>query len=69
MSQPIKGSDEYMQLLTVKLVEQRIITPCVNCDYFDEPSELCSKFAGDPARPPARILATGCPMWRDTLPF
>ncbi len=38
---------------------------CVNCLHFDEPSEICALAQ---ARPPARVIAYGCPSF-DNLPF
>lgn len=39
---------------------------CLNCQHFDEPSELCA-LAGQ--RPPARVIAHGCPMYAPAVPF
>lgn len=38
---------------------------CVNCLHFDEPAETCTLYK---ARPPARVIAHGCPEF-DSLPF
>jgi hypothetical protein len=38
---------------------------CMTCLYFDETSETCTMFN---ARPPARVIAYGCPS-HDPLPF
>lgn len=44
-----------------------IIRTCVNCLKFDEPKEHCSQFG---ARPPARVIAYGCPQYEnDDIPF
>lgn len=39
---------------------------CLSCEHFDEPSELC-KLAN--ARPPARVIAHGCPSYSANVPF
>lgn len=44
----------------------RATRTCLNCEYFDEPNELCGKWN---ARPPARIIATGCADHQDDIPF
>lgn len=39
---------------------------CLNCENFDEDSEVCSKYK---ARPPARTIAEGCESWDLDIPF
>lgn len=39
---------------------------CLNCDYFDEKAELCTKAK---ARPPAQIIVLGCNLWTPLIPF
>lgn len=41
---------------------------CIYCEHFDEPSEVCKKYG---QRPPARIIAMGCPDFEnnDDIPF
>ena len=40
---------------------------CLTCDHFDRPTELCKTYK---KRPPARIIAYGCPEWvKDEIPF
>lgn len=44
---------------------------CLNCKYFDEANEVC-RFNSVNLRPPARVIATGCPQYSDIqkdLPF
>lgn len=47
-----------------------IYRSCLNCEYFNEGPELCMK-AKPEQRPPARIIAYGCPGWNnfDNIPF
>ncbi len=33
---------------------------CLNCQWFNEQTEICAKFA---KRPPARVIVTGCPQY------
>lgn len=39
---------------------------CVNCDNFDESTEVCSLVN---QRPPAKIIARGCERWIVRIPF
>lgn len=39
---------------------------CINCEYFDEPTEVCALAQ---ARPPARVIAHGCPSYSAKVPF
>jgi len=66
MSSIEKWSPEYMHMLTKKLIKERIITTCLNCDNFDKEQEIC-KLASQ--RPPASVIASGCVQWVEGLPF
>lgn len=57
-----------VQNLTAAMREEldRATRTCLNCEHFDEPNELCRKWD---ARPPARIIATGCADHQDEIPF
>jgi recombinational DNA repair protein RecR len=46
----------------------RATRTCLNCQNFDEKSELC-KFNSYNQRPPARVIVTGCPSHEDEIPF
>ena len=39
---------------------------CLNCLNFDEKKEICNLCN---QRPPARVIAYGCPQWVDEIPF
>ena len=39
---------------------------CLNCLHFDEDTEICSL---GKSRPPARVIAEGCPSWDIDIPF
>lgn len=45
-----------------------IYQSCLNCDNFIEKTEIC-KLANQ--RPPAKVIAYGCPQWDDKedIPF
>lgn len=38
---------------------------CLSCDFWGR-NEICEKFK---ARPPALVIATGCPEYIDLIPF
>lgn len=40
---------------------------CVNCYHFNEATEICALANGQ--RPPARVIANGCPKHSDEIPF
>jgi hypothetical protein len=54
-------------------VDLGMFRSCLNCEHWNsedskvKPPETCAKF-GD-ARPPARIIVTGCPDHSDNIPF
>lgn len=39
---------------------------CITCEHFDLPREVCTKYA---RRPPAKIIAYGCPDYSERPPF
>lgn len=41
---------------------------CVHCGYFDQPSEVCT-FYVPASRPPAKVIAFGCPSFEEQVPF
>ncbi|WLJ71057.1 hypothetical protein [Sphingomonas phage Kimi] len=45
-----------------------IMRSCIACDHFLEQTEQCTKYG---ARPPARVIAFGCPSFEDDndIPF
>ena len=54
-------------LLEVELKKvKRLATNCVSCDNFDIPREICLNFN---ARPPAKVIVTGCDKFRNDVPF
>lgn len=66
MVDPAKLEDtEYLQKLTRKLLEHRVVTSCVICVNFDSGREVCRLYD---ARPPASVIVTGCAQW-DSGPF
>lgn len=61
-------SKEFRQLVTDRLTELMeeadLWNTCLNCTAFDEATEHCGQ-SKPPARPPARIIAFGCPSFQD----
>lgn len=66
MNGPPKYTVEYMLALAKKLHDSNIIACCLTCEHFDEPAETCTLYQ---QRPPARVIAYGCPSWQDEMPF
>ena len=47
------------------MLEMGMFTSCINCGYWDDKKELCTKFK---QRPPAKIIVKGCDSHMD-IPF
>jgi len=47
---------------------EEVVKSCLSCEFFNEQAEKCNKWN---ARPPARIIAFGCPDYldKDCIPF
>lgn len=47
---------------------ERCTKSCLTCEHFNEAQEKCE---ADPQRrrPPARVIAFGCPSYEERLPF
>lgn len=61
-------------MLFESLDKCRFVKSCLSCDSFNEQMELCNnpKVTLTPARPPARIIAFGCPAYNnidEDIPF
>jgi hypothetical protein len=49
------------------LVEQaRLYRSCLTCEHFEEATEVCRLAQ---VRPPARVIALGCPKYFEVPPF
>lgn len=46
-------------------VERSVVT-CCSCDHFNQASEICGKYN---MRPPAKVIAFGCPAYENEIPF
>lgn len=42
------------------------VETCLTCEHFDESTETCALAK---ARPPARVIAYGCPCYVPGVPF
>lgn len=57
-------------IFTDMAIRRGITRSCINCDHFkEEKGEICTAFPGYETRPPARVIALGCPSWVETIPF
>lgn len=66
---PVKQFSEDIKLLLREVLdEQDVWKTCLHCVSFNEQTELCSK-CNPPTRPPARVIAFGCPMFCDSEGF
>lgn len=65
MTLPASEEDRRIIREFVKLVNRR--PSCITCQHFNEPTEGCGLANG--ARPPARTIAHGCPLWMQDPPF
>jgi hypothetical protein len=54
--------NEFAEFLNETMDDAGLLCTCMNCHHFDEPSECCA-FAG--SRPPARVIAFGCPAFKE----
>jgi hypothetical protein len=67
MSSIEKGSVEYLLALAQKLHDKHLLTTCIRCAHFNHELEMCKLCT---KRPPAKVIALGCPQWQDDLmPF
>jgi len=66
MSLVEKWSPEYRYELTKKLIKEGVTTTCLTCVNFLKDQELCTVAS---IRPPAHVIAHGCPVWKEDLPF
>ena len=57
----------YLEAAIADLIETaRLYRSCLTCQHFDEPTEVCGLASG---RPPARVIAMGCPKYLQEPPF
>jgi hypothetical protein len=60
-------TDEERQQLMRRVEHAHKMFPCcINCDNFVEEIEICKLYQ---IRPPAHIIAYGCPAWLQLVPF
>lgn len=46
---------------------QNVLMTCVVCDHWNQSKEVCQKFNNQ--RPPAHVIAFGCPAFENDIPF
>lgn len=75
-----KALHELVDHVTKRVGEElaAIVKSCVHCEFFMEKyrgvdnADVCTNTINcpqSPARPPARIIAFGCPHFKDRTPF
>ena len=64
---PVDDPRYFLGQSIVELVERaQLHHTCLTCEHFDEAREICR--VAD-ARPPARVIASGCPSYTEEIPF
>lgn len=48
--------------LTAELHKQRLVHTCLTCTHWQPQAEICARYK---VRPPAAVIAYGCPEWSD----
>lgn len=68
-----KLNREQMAKVVADLVQPAIIDAivnatrtCITCDSWEPGKELCNRFQ---KRPPAKVIAFGCPAYENEIPF
>ena len=49
-----------------KMVDNGLLTSCINCEHFDKKARICTKYK---VEPPAEVIVYGCPEWEFDIPF
>lgn len=59
---------DHIRFLAGYIASADVMRSCLNCEWFDEPNEMCKVFK---QRPPARVIVEGCNSYSDKedLPF
>jgi len=55
--------------LKIALDMMGVLQSCINCNHFKEAEEICTGVTPFNARPPARIIAYGCPSHSSEIPY
>jgi hypothetical protein len=61
----IKAVAEYLTPMIEQALRAATKT-CMTCDHFRQVDEICQKYN---MRPPAKVIAFGCPAYEDEIPF
>lgn len=54
------------KMISDLIEEARLHRSCLTCVHFEEATEKCHRYE---QRPPARVIAMGCPEWEQEPPF
>lgn len=57
---------EHVVKMQKAIIKQGMWQCCLCCEFWQNKEELCGKVN---ARPPAIVIATGCPAFLDDIPF
>jgi hypothetical protein len=49
-----------------KMVDNGLLTSCINCEHWHPKTEQCGLFN---QRPPVPVIVYGCPEWQFDIPF
>lgn len=53
----------------LETVIDRHLRSCLTCMYFKEDAEVCEHKQNSGLRPPARVIAFGCKLYSEEIPF
>lgn len=63
----LEGMFLFRDALVSSLDPINLVCSCVTCNHFAD-DETC-KLTDPPMRPPAKVIAFGCPSYDDDIPF
>ncbi len=62
----LEAVSEALTAQTLNMVQQ-CLTTCIVCDHWNQGKEVCSLYNNQ--RPPAKVIAFGCPAFENEIPF
>lgn len=63
---PDQKTIDFTRRIHELVAEARLYRTCVTCQHFTESTEVCGLYS---ARPPARVIASGCDQYTQVPPF